>query len=857
MVGRHEPAATSDPWIGRTLAGKYRLDARLGEGGFGTAYLAADLNYAAVTGAERRVVVKVPHMGRGGDDTAMPKDFRKEARALTRLEHAHIVKVHDVGIETVQHMGQDREVPFLVLQYAAGKSLADRLAESGRQSITEVLEWLPDIAKALDYLHAQHPPVLHRDVKPGNILFDAADSALLADFGIAKFFGTTSATGGLPGSPLYMAPDPMLVPEQVGAQALDARYDQYALAVTVYEALSGRFPHEPTAWANGRTSSLDEHSASRLVYRKTTEAPTPLAARAPQIASPLSAVVARALSTKREQRFALCREFAAAFADAAKLGSASTRASSTVPPPPPPPTASPPRRKARPRWPWVAGTTAVAGIAALLALRDRPNGEQRDPVPPSPLPTILALDAPLEGAFVSGDKVVVSGQASGPTDAVLTVNGTPVPVKDARFSTAVGDLTDGALSIRVEYGLPAERAARAETRHLVVDRTPPMLRITSPIDTSLAADATTVTIRGRIVDDHAASVIIGDATIPVTSKDGTFVVPDVALPTGATPSLRVFALDQGGLRSEALNLSFERAPTPPPAMAETPAPTPTPAPAAPPTPAPSVPPAVPPVEPPWKKFLAGWAEPVGSELDPVTGYPRRVKRTKDGMEMVLIPAGTFEMGAVPGDTSASSDESPRHEVTISKAYYLDVNEVTVGAWRKFVEGGGRRMPSDLRSEAKDSFPIHNVDHTEATAYAAWAGAALPTEAQWERAAKGGHDNFVYPWGVSDDAKKRNGVENDDGFPGLAPVRSFAPNDYGLYDMAGNVMEWCADWYGPDFYAKSPSRDPSGPGSGSSRVVRGGSFVIYGGVYLRASVRLGGAPSARSVILGFRLARSLD
>jgi formylglycine-generating enzyme required for sulfatase activity len=254
-------------------------------------------------------------------------------------------------------------------------------------------------------------------------------------------------------------------------------------------------------------------------------------------------------------------------------------------------------------------------------------------------------------------------------------------------------------------------------------------------------------------------------------------------------------------------------------------------------------------------FLKDFAVAVGAELDATTGYPKKIRRLKDDGEMVLIPAGTFQMGAVPGDSNASDDERPRHRVTLAKAYYLDVNEVTVGQWEKFGAGGGDRTPTDLRSEASDRHPIHNVDHAAATAFAMWAGASLPTEAQWECAAKGGHDDSVYPWGASDDVNKRNGWGSDDGFAGLAPVRSFHPNGYGLHDMMGNVCEWCSDWYESSYYAPSPGRDPSGPRSGSSRVARGGSWVSND-VKLRASDRLDLAPTYRSDFLGLRLARSL-
>lgn len=223
--------------------------------------------------------------------------------------------------------------------------------------------------------------------------------------------------------------------------------------------------------------------------------------------------------------------------------------------------------------------------------------------------------------------------------------------------------------------------------------------------------------------------------------------------------------------------------------------------------------------------------------------------------MVLIPAGVFWMGAVIGDSSALDVEMPRHAVTLSNPYYLDVNPVTIGAWKRFVAARRGRMPDDLLTEV-ETYPMHAIDHTEAVAYARWAGAELPTEAQWERAARGGRDGLVFPWGMKDDGKRRHGAPLDGGFSGLATVRSCEANDYGLYDMIGNVWEWCSDWYDPKYYSRSISRDPLGPAVGTARVVRGGSWNSHSGVYMRASHRNSFSPDRRSNILGFRLAKTV-
>jgi sulfatase modifying factor 1 len=304
------------------------------------------------------------------------------------------------------------------------------------------------------------------------------------------------------------------------------------------------------------------------------------------------------------------------------------------------------------------------------------------------------------------------------------------------------------------------------------------------------------------------------------------------------------------------------------------------------------------------KFLAGWAEAVGPDVDATTGYPKRVKRAKDGGEMILIPAGTFQMGAVPGDADAEDDEKPRHAVTLSKAYYMDAHEVTNEQFERFVtatghktavekdgkgyiadeEGSGKltdgaswRAPLPGVKQQADwkAHPVVLVSWDDAKAFSDWDGTSLPTEAQFERALRCGEDGRKYPWGdaLPPPAKSGNFADAtarrafpkwkwpidgyEDGFERTAPAKSFAPNAYGLYDVSGNVIEWCADRYTGDYYASSPPRDPIGPGSDSTswRVMRGGSW--FGDVtVLRASLRAGVPPFFAYDNCGFRCARTL-
>ncbi len=231
--------------------------------------------------------------------------------------------------------------------------------------------------------------------------------------------------------------------------------------------------------------------------------------------------------------------------------------------------------------------------------------------------------------------------------------------------------------------------------------------------------------------------------------------------------------------------------------------------------------------------------------------------------MVLIPAGEFQMGNNNGD----SDEKPVHTVYVD-AFYMDIYEVTVGQYKRFVRETGHRAPNWNDVSAyfpTDRHPIINVSWYDAMAYAQWAGKRLPTEAEWEKAARGGLVGQKYPWGNSIDSSKAN---FNNKVRGTTAVGSYPPNGYGLYDMAGNVWEWCLDAYDKDSYKNSPRRNPIAGADSIThitnnftnvknfRVLRGGSWSNFP-ENLRAANRLRSDPSYSLTFFGFRCARAID
>jgi formylglycine-generating enzyme len=238
---------------------------------------------------------------------------------------------------------------------------------------------------------------------------------------------------------------------------------------------------------------------------------------------------------------------------------------------------------------------------------------------------------------------------------------------------------------------------------------------------------------------------------------------------------------------------------------------------------------------------------------------------KDGAPLILIPPGPFLMGSNEG----LSNERPERMVTL-KAYYIDQYEMTAGRYQKFVESAHRNLPPTWDGEMAESLgdlPAVGMSWTDAAAYCKWVGRRLPTEAEWEKAARG-TDGRRFPWGhmqpFVDIANYNRGVWVSDAIT-LVPVHSGlagmsvrhglkegGKSPYGLFHMAGNAAEWVADWYDREAYQKGPDVNPTGPSTGEKRVIRGGSWAdLPSG--LRVTSRVSAEPEFEDRTIGFRCA----
>ncbi len=750
---------------GRLFKGRYRILERIGEGGMGSAWLAEDEDL------RRRVVVKTPRA-----EVLLDRGFRarfeREVRSLLGLDHPHVTKVLDAGT--------DASMPFLVLPWLAGGSLEDRLASAGgRLALADVLTWIGDIARALDFIHSRG--FVHRDVKPGNVLFDDQGNAFLGDFGIARAAegpdGGLTQTGALIGSPRYMAP------EVAAGRAAQPESDQYALATVAYVALAGVPPHDASA-------------PLAIVAQKTMLPARSLRDAAPDLAPGVVTSIMRGLEREPSARHPTCTAFTDALAAAARERPAATSGpphagmDTTV-------LSTPEPRRSRARLAGlglialVALTLAGLKIAALLRHEASPPAVQpaaetapasvaaRSLSPPPEEPTIRPPDTvpveppaeqpPAEGETVSVDTETVDhspAAADGSVEAAPPAAVAAAPVATAPAATAP---------------IPA---ATAPAR-----REPPTP--TAPVPTAPTASAPT-------------------PTAPVATAP----VPTSPVPTAPRPSAPV-------------------ATAPVPTAPRPTAPVPT-------APVPSA--------------------PVAASSAPLPPPPRLVRegrtarghevatRGVDGARVILVPAGSFRRGS-----PAAPDEQPVTDVSVS-SFWLDETEVTWRQYRTYMTAHGIRMWKSPSWNPAEDHPIVNLDWEQASAYCAFVGGRLPTEAEWEFAARGPASR-QFPWGEEWRDGMANSADPSDGFPQTAPVGSFrgGAGPFGHLDLAGNVTEWVADWYDPAGYPATGGRDPRGPASGTHRVLRGGGFNVADHGALRGANRAHASPDKILANIGFRCA----
>lgn len=889
------PADTLRPLDDRLpkTIGRYEILGKLGTGSFGVVFRAVDPTL------KRDVAIKVPH-GELVKNPSMRERLLREPQAAARLRHPNIVPVYDAGNEG--------DVFYIVSGFVAGRTLEDTLAD-GRFTPVRTAAIVAAVAEALE--HAHRAGIIHRDVKPANVMLDPEGEPHLMDFGVAHLSGAgmqLTRPGMVLGTPAYMPP------EQARGEPIDALSDQYSLGVMLFELLTGRLPFTTAEHLFREAQSPHE---STVLQQLDKEAP-----------SALAQICRRAMKKRASERFANCLEMAEALHEfvrsrntspprpklgrriqAVALGAVAllllglgigvvfyrptkepaTAAIPPVPPPPVRPTATPkPTLKPTPSASASPSTTGLQ----WLGPKSTPSAV------PTASPTVVPTTTKLPVAYASGSPVATAIPSPTPTPTVVprpapsptplpspspSPSPKPLPLKPLPPQPAVVavDISPPTATITVDdpqvriSGSGSQRrieipfAENGKTKQIIVKA---VLDGYLPLEQTIAAKSgqnENLSLRLRPVPPsqpaaYQIEVQPPDAVVVVSGKGAHF---SDALGRRTIEVLQPDGKTEFEISATCIGYQPQR-----------------------------------------QRFIARSAETrtLSFRLEPLPLAGAKVGDVRANsldMRFVLIPDGEFPMGSpateLGADGKHEDDESPQHAVKITKPFFLAVHEVTRGQFAQFARaqnfaaapsdpGGAGFNPNTKRLEEgpqytwsntgfpqTDEHPVVNVSYFDAVDFCTWLSKKegrqyrLPTEAEWEYACRAGTTSPYYNGSdrealadignVADgtaqaamsNSSKWTCIAARDGHVFTAPVGQFKPNPFGLYDMTGNVWEWCSDWYAERYYRNSPPADPPGEASGQVRVMRGGSWFLSA-AFCRSATRNQGPPEFRYFNIGFRV-----
>jgi serine/threonine protein kinase len=846
---------TGDGTVQPKYLDKYRIIERIGSGGMGDVYKAYD---AAL---DRQVAIKVlpAELARQGD---FVQRFQAEAAAVAKVAHPNIVPIYSVGEDAGQY--------FFVMQYIRGESLDAFLAQRKRLPIEVTLAIVEQVLHGLAAAHACG--LIHRDIKPANILLQHEHNrALIADFGLVKRLAdgpSQTITGIILGTVDYLSP------EQARGKGVDARSDLYSLGVMMYEMLAGRLP-------------FASDSPTGMVFQHAYERPLPLAQTAPEVPKRIGGLVMRLLAKEPARRPQSAQEVLEEI-DASRGKQAPSS-----------------EQVANPRGthgrdatvdeshelpsPWLSQLTALFWDRMPKSFQPPQDTQQqvngaveeyerrcRD------LAKLIFEVEDVAAQFV--EQIASHREAAAQASRRSQTNGDEIKAALARDESA--ELERAAAELSNQLAQHQQQLASLQTAHAGATATLEQLRSQREslrarlrmLENVNPASAAKRTHRNRrqvwIVATVAACFAAGISLLLIwhafsTSKTDQLVVNPTPAFTPA-PSIGTSPTRLPGLFAKIV-----------PKRKAGPAPAPLNAP-----------------------FSLDEAQRAQREWANYFGLEAPAVRNTVGMTLVVTPPGEFTMGIPPQEFGPKTQDSPQHRVRLTKAILASATATTQAEFLRVMAynpshfsqaGGGRNFVARTTTE---QFPVERVTWFDACAFcnllsrreglaefyeisnpqragkqiilanvriSGGLGYRLPTEAEFEYLSRAGTSTPFWH-GSEYDGTQGNALSNrpyGTTRPGIAiartcPVGQYPPNPFGLYDVDGNVSNWCWDWYSPTYYSANrgqTSVDPLGPATGTKRVNRSNSYA-YEPVYGRAGRRHSDVPKLIYECVGFRVVRSL-
>jgi len=785
------------------VLGNYVVLEKIGEGGMGYVYKARHQRM------KREVALKVlpSHVTRSKGAVAR---FQREVEAAAQLNHPNIVTAYDAD--------EAGGVHFFVMECVDGEDLARTVIRRGPLPVREAIDYTIQAARGLEYAH--NHGVVHRDIKPGNLLLDREGTVKVLDMGLARFekdvgADDSTAAAALTQSGQVMGTFDYMAPEQAeDSHTADHRADVYSLGCTLYYLLTGRSVYAADTMTQKILAHREEPVPSISAIRR----------GAPEA---LDAAFQRMVAKRAEDRQQSMAEV----------------------------------------------------ISELEAVRSAGQQAQTETYSPSSGPTggddthSTPADA---GARLASDDSALENWLQ----AELPATPTQLRTKPAKkLQLTKQQMLYGAVAAALCFALLLVFAV------VITLRTPEgtiVVRVSEP-GAQVSVDGDKMTLKAPGEEPVEVQVAEGEHTLKVTKGGFETYTDTFQIKSGARDVFEVTLLR---LAAKPERPKVEPTPPPDPAAWKAILPAGAPSPAIAPFDAATA-----------KQHQDAWADYLGVPVEQDLDLGDGVKLTT-----VLIPPGEFVMGSTEDEvgrlleeakqenTPASyidrlPSEAPQHRVRITRPVGLGRHEVTRGQFRRFVDqtdyeteaerdgkGGVGFVDGDWVQDPRfvwsadpgfpqtDDHPVVNVSWNDATAFCQWlskkqgADYDLPSEAQWEYACRAG-TTTRYSFGDDGAALGEYAWFSGNSSDTTHPVCGKRPNAWGLFDMHGNVWEWCADGWAEDYYARSPTDDPAGLDS-ASRVLRGGSFRLHDPGSFRCADRHHYHPDYRSVVSGFRVGRTL-